>query len=51
MQNPIRATRPTEAVLAATRDLDQRGVGEILAAIHGEDHNAWLAVGQVLPQI
>jgi N-acetylmuramic acid 6-phosphate etherase len=51
MQDQTRATRPTEAVLAATRDLDQRDVGEILAAIHCEDHNAWLAVGQVLPQI
>ena len=51
MQNEMRVIRPTEAVLDATRDLDQRGSGEILAAIHGEDHNAWLAVGKVLPQI
>ena len=43
--------RPTEAVLEATRDLDQRSVEEVLSAIHGEDHNAWLAVGKVLPQI
>ncbi|MBW2267643.1 MAG: N-acetylmuramic acid 6-phosphate etherase [Deltaproteobacteria bacterium] len=47
----MRATGPTEAVLETTRDLDQRGVAEILSAIHGEDHSAWLAVGKVLPQL
>jgi N-acetylmuramic acid 6-phosphate etherase len=43
--------RPTEAIHEATRDLDRRSVAEILSAIHGEDHNAWLAVGKTLPKI
>ena len=43
--------RPTEAVLEATIDLDRRSVAEILAAVHAEDHNAWLAVGKTLPAI
>ena len=42
---------PTEEVHEATRDLDRRSVEEIVEAIHGEDHNAWLAVGNVLPTI
>ena len=41
----------TEAVHEATRDLDRRSVGEIVEAIHAEDHEAWLAVGRALPQI
>lgn len=45
------STRPTEAVLEASRDLDDRSIEEILATIHGEDRNAWLAVGKVLPTI
>jgi N-acetylmuramic acid 6-phosphate etherase len=51
MESDMARGRPTEAVLAATRDLDRRSVEEILAAIHAEDHNAWLAVGRVLPSI
>jgi N-acetylmuramic acid 6-phosphate etherase len=43
--------RPTEAVLEASRDLDDRSIDEILATIHGEDRNAWLAVGKTLPTI
>ena len=43
--------RPTEAVLESTMDLDRRSVAEILAAVHAEDHNAWLAVGKTLPAI
>jgi N-acetylmuramic acid 6-phosphate etherase len=43
--------RPTEAVLESTLDLDRRSVAEILAAVHAEDHNAWLAVGKTLPAI
>ena len=45
------SSRPTEAVLEASRDLDDRSLEEILATIHGEDHNAWLAVGKALPAI
>ena len=45
------SARPTEAVLESTRDLDRRSTEEILSAIHGEDQNAWHAVGRVLPQI
>ena len=41
----------TEAILESTRDLDQRSVGEILDAIHAEDHRAVEAVGQVLPDV
>lgn len=41
----------TEAVHEATRDLDRRSVEEIVEAIHAEDRNAWLAVGNVLPEI
>jgi len=41
--------RPTEAVHAETRDLDQRSVSEILEAIHAEDRAALDAVGEVLP--
>jgi N-acetylmuramic acid 6-phosphate etherase len=44
-------SRPTEAVLEASRDLDDRSLEEILATIHGEDRNAWLAVGKTLPTI
>jgi N-acetylmuramic acid 6-phosphate etherase len=44
-------SRPTEAVLDATRDLDRRSVGEILEAIHSEDRNALDAVGRALPEV
>lgn len=47
----MRGTRPTEAVHEATRDLDRRSAEEIVSAIHDEDHNAWLAVGKVLPRV
>ncbi len=43
--------RPTEAVNESTRDLDRRGVGEILAAIHAEDRSAWAAVGEQMPAL
>jgi N-acetylmuramic acid 6-phosphate etherase len=42
---------PTEAVLDATVDLDQRSAAEILAAIHAEDGHALAAVNKVLPQV
>ena len=45
------AERPTEAVLEATRDLDERSVEEILQAIHAEDRRALEAVGEVLAQV
>lgn len=51
MQNEMASSRPTEAVLEATRDLDRRSVEEILAAIHAEDRTALDAVGAVLPRI
>ena len=41
----------TEAVLESTRDLDRRGVGEILAAIHEQDRAAFEAVSRVLPEL
>lgn len=44
-------TRPTEAVLEATRDLDRWSVEEILRAIHSEDRRACVAVGKVLPDL
>lgn len=44
-------SRPTEAVLDATRDLDRRSVDEILEAIHSEDRNALDAVGRALPEV
>jgi N-acetylmuramic acid 6-phosphate etherase len=47
----MKSSRPTEAVLEASRDLDDRSLEEVLATIHGEDHNAWLAVGKALPTI
>ncbi len=40
---------PTEAVLAATADLDQRGFEEVVQVIHAEDRRAIAAVGRVLP--
>jgi N-acetylmuramic acid 6-phosphate etherase len=43
--------RPTEAVLEATRDLDQRSVMEILEAIHAQDRVAVEAVGMILPAV
>jgi N-acetylmuramic acid 6-phosphate etherase len=43
--------KPTEAVLEETRDLDQRSVEDIVAAIHAEDYNALDAVGKVLSQV
>ena len=43
--------RPTEAVLEATRDLDQRTVAEILQAIHDQDRVALNVVGRVLQEI
>lgn len=42
---------PTEAVLDATRDIDQWSVERILEAIHREDRRAWEAVGRVLPRV
>jgi len=51
MPGEMASEKPTEAILEATRDLDRRSVEEILAAIHQEDHNAWLAVGKALPSI
>ncbi|MCH2169261.1 N-acetylmuramic acid 6-phosphate etherase [Myxococcota bacterium] len=47
----MRRSKPTEAVLAETRDLDSRSVDEILALIHAQDGRAWQAVGRVLPAI
>jgi N-acetylmuramic acid 6-phosphate etherase len=41
----------TEAVLEATRDLDQRSTREVLEAIHAEDLLAHEAVGRVLEGI
>ena len=41
----------TEAILESTRDLDRRSVGEILDAIHAEDHRALEAVGRILPEV
>jgi N-acetylmuramic acid 6-phosphate etherase len=41
----------TEAILESTRDLDRRGVAEILEAIHAEDRRAFQAVGRVLPEV
>ncbi len=45
------ADKTTEAVNQATRDLDERSVEEILALIHAEDHQAYKAVGSILPAI
>lgn len=42
---------PTEALLEEARDLDQRGVAEVLRLIHEEDGKAHAAVGRVLPRI
>lgn len=47
----MRRSRPTEAVLEATRDLDRRSVEEILRGIHSEDRRACVAVGKVLPDV
>jgi N-acetylmuramic acid 6-phosphate etherase len=47
----MRRERPTEAVLEATRDLDRRGVSEILACIHAEDRRALDAVEAALPAV
>jgi N-acetylmuramic acid 6-phosphate etherase len=47
----MRRPRPTEAVLEATRGLDQWSVEEILRAIHCEDRRACVAVGKVLPDL
>jgi len=45
------ATRPTEAVLEASRDLDKRSVREVLDIVHAEDGRAWQAVGRVMPAL
>jgi len=42
---------PTEAILEATRDIDQWRTERIVEAIHAEDGRAWEAVGAVLPRI
>jgi N-acetylmuramic acid 6-phosphate etherase len=42
---------PTEAMLAATIDLDRRSTAEVLAAIHAEDRRAVDAVGAVMPAL
>jgi N-acetylmuramic acid 6-phosphate etherase len=42
---------PTEDILESTRGLDRWSVKEILEAIRREDHNAFEAVGQVLPSV
>jgi N-acetylmuramic acid 6-phosphate etherase len=42
---------PTEAILDATRDIDQWTVERIVQAIHSEDGRAWEAVGAVLPRV
>jgi N-acetylmuramic acid 6-phosphate etherase len=42
---------PTEAILDATRDIDQWSAERIVQAIHGEDGRAWEAVGAVLPRV
>ncbi len=42
---------PTEAILDATRDIDQWSAERIVQAIHGEDGRAWQAVGAVLPRV
>lgn len=41
----------TEAVLESSRDLDRRGIAEILDVIHREDRRAVEAVGAVLPAV
>jgi N-acetylmuramic acid 6-phosphate etherase len=41
----------TEAVLESSRDLDRRGIAEILDVIHREDRHALEAVGAVLPSV
>jgi N-acetylmuramic acid 6-phosphate etherase len=41
----------TEAVLESSRDLDRRGIAEILEVIHREDRRAIDAVGAVLPAV
>lgn len=45
------ADSPTEAVLEATRDIDEWSAERIVGAIHAEDGRAWEAVGAVLPSI
>jgi len=42
---------PTEAVLEATRDIDQWSAERIVAAIHAEDGRAWQALSAVLPRV
>ncbi len=41
----------TEAVLESSRDLDRRGIAEILEVIHREDRRAVEAVGAALPAV
>ena len=46
------AKRPaTEAGHEATRDIDRWSADRIVRAIHDEDRNAWVAVGEALPQV
>jgi len=42
---------PTEGILDAARDLDQKSVAEVLELMHREDAEAHAAVGRVLPAI
>ena len=51
MQTPLKDRRPTQASLAASHDLDQKPVHEILDLIHAEDGAAHAAVGRCLPSM
>ena len=49
MESSLKNSRPTEASLAASEDLDQKPVEEILTLIHAQDGAAHAAVGRCLP--
>jgi len=46
-----RVSRPTEAILERSKDLDRRSVAEVLQIVHEEDGAAHAAVGRVLPDL
>ena len=50
-QGPESPSFPTEATLDEARDLDRRGIAEVLRLIHEQDGVAHAAVGRALPKI
>ena len=51
MESSVKRSSPTEASLAASQDLDQKPVEEILGLIHAQDGAAHAAVGRCLPSL